>query len=95
MFVFVNSPIRFGRAWIFPTGLNDAMWHMFKFNSYAYSVHEAKSIEEGFALKDPIGSPMVLIFDTEYHLQKAIHTTKTVEEKIHETYTLWIYWNSC
>jgi hypothetical protein len=37
-FVFVDVPIRYGRAWIFPTGLDDAMWHIFKFNPYWYRI---------------------------------------------------------
>jgi len=27
---FVNVPIRFGQAWVFPVGLPDALWFMFR-----------------------------------------------------------------
>ena len=36
-FRFYNMPIRYGRAWVFPVGLTDALWHMFKFNGYEYN----------------------------------------------------------
>jgi len=78
-FVFVHTPIRHGRAWIFPTGLTDAMWHMFKFNAFPYTIHEARSIEEGFAIQDPLGTPVVLLFDDAMHLEKAVRTTQTIE----------------
>ena len=78
-FVFVNMPIRFGRAWIFPTGLEDALWHMFKFNPYAYLVYTAPTVKDGFAIKSPIGAPDVLLFDEQFVLNKARQETKVIE----------------
>lgn len=77
-FAFVNTPIRYGRAWIFPTGLNDAMWHMFKFNPYPYLVYSAPSVEEAFKLTTPLGTPAVLLFE-DMTLKVAQHTTKVIE----------------
>jgi hypothetical protein len=77
-FAFVNTPIRYGRAWIFPTGLNDAMWHMFKFNPYPYLVYSASSVEEAFKLTTPLGTPAVLLFE-DMTLKVAQHTTKVIE----------------
>ncbi|OGG01693.1 hypothetical protein A2Z33_05645 [Candidatus Gottesmanbacteria bacterium RBG_16_52_11] len=34
VFAFVNVPIRHGRAWIFPTGMTDAVWHLFRYNRH-------------------------------------------------------------
>ena len=80
-FVFVNTPIRYGRAWIFPTGLKDAMWHMFKFNPYPYQVFEAPDIKAAFKITSPLGTPDVLVFDKNDVLEKAIKEIHTVPEK--------------
>lgn len=77
-FAFVNTPIRYGRAWIFSVGLNDAMWHMFKFNPYPYLVYTAPTIEEAFKIKTPLGTPAVLLFED--HILKVVQqTTKVIE----------------
>lgn len=81
VFVFVNTPIRYGRAWIFPTGLTDAMWHMFKFNAYPYQVFTADSVPAAFKITSPLGTPDVLVFDKSGKLNKAVKTVQTVEEK--------------
>lgn len=77
-FAFVNTPIRYGRAWIFSTGLTDAMWHMFKFNPYPYLVYTAPTIEDAFKIKTPIGTPAVLLFD-DMVLKVVLQTTKVIE----------------
>lgn len=62
-FVMVNMPTREGRAWIFPTGFSDALWHMFRMNAYGYKVYTASTIEE--ALNAPVGrvTHEVLVFE--------------------------------
>ncbi|MBU1326627.1 hypothetical protein KKG44_01445 [Patescibacteria group bacterium] len=77
-FIFVNTPIRYGRAWIFPTGLSDAMWHMFKFNAFPYLVYSSPGIEEAFKITTPIGIPAVLVFE-DMVLKMAQHKTQVVE----------------
>lgn len=77
-FVFVNTPIRYGRAWIFPTGLHDALWHMFKFNNFAYSVYSATSVPEALKVKSPQGTPYILEFDR-YVLKRVVREVKTIE----------------
>lgn len=77
-FAFVDTPIRYGRAWIFSTGLTDAMWHMFKFNPYPYLVYTAPTIEEAFAIQTPLGTPAVLLFEDRV-LKVVQHTTKVIE----------------
>ncbi|MEK7060662.1 MAG: hypothetical protein AAB937_00315 [Patescibacteria group bacterium] len=78
-FVFVNMPTRYGRAWIFSVGLEDALWHMFKFNPYAYLVFTAPTVKDGFAVKSPLGAPDVLLFDELYALNKARQEIKIIE----------------
>lgn len=52
-FYFVNVPIKNGDAWIFPVGLNDAVWMVFKNENI--KVHQVKSTTEAFsAIKDPL-----------------------------------------
>ena len=77
-FVFVNTPIRYGRAWIFPTGLTDALWHMFKFNTFAYSIYKVPTIKEAFTLTSPQGIPYILQFD-HFVLKRVTREVKTVE----------------
>ncbi len=43
----IDMPIRYGRAWIFPTGMTDALWHMFRDNPY--TVTPAKDLKSAFA----------------------------------------------
>jgi hypothetical protein len=51
-FVFINTPIRYGRAWIFPTGLDDALWHMFR--GTPFYVVQVDSADKAFTIEDPI-----------------------------------------
>lgn len=77
-FVFVNTPIRYGRAWIFPTGLDDALWHMFKFNAHPYKIYIANTTEDAFKITSPIGTPVVLVFDG-FTLKVAKREVKIIE----------------
>jgi hypothetical protein len=43
-FYFVNTPIRYGEAWIFPVGLSDALW--FSFQTQNLKVLQSESIED-------------------------------------------------
>ena len=79
-FVFVNTPIRFGRAWIFPTGLTDSMWHMFKFNNFAYSIYTASSVKDAFTITSAQGIPFILEFD-DFVLKRVVREIKTVTEE--------------
>lgn len=49
----VNTPIRFGDAWIFPVGLKDASW--FVFQNEPVNIYQSPSIEQAFnTTKDSI-----------------------------------------
>jgi len=59
-FYFVDRPIRYGTAWVFPVGLADAFWHSWQ--DSRLEVHEVSSIGEGFRLADTAGNSYVFIF---------------------------------
>lgn len=58
IFYFVNVPIRYGEAWVFPVGLQDALW--FSFQNVDLEVHNALSEEE--ALAELKRNPNIRIF---------------------------------
>lgn len=78
-FIFVNVPIRHGRAWVFPVGLEDAVWHMFRRNPFSFSVHKVATIEEAYTITTPpLHNAEVLLFEDHY-LKKIIRTIEPVE----------------
>jgi len=77
VFFFVNLPIRYGRAWIFPTGTSDALWHMFRDN--IYKVYTASTIQEAYEFKTDRGTRYVYIFE-DYVLKKGIQQTTEIIE---------------
>jgi hypothetical protein len=74
-FFFINPPIRYGRAWIFPIGLQDALWHMFRDNLYAVNV--VPSIKAAYDYPNYKGTRYVYVFDN-YVLKKGF--IKPVDE---------------
>lgn len=60
-FYIVNMPIRYGRAWIYPTGMKDALWHMYRQNPF--TVTQVPSIEEGYQRNMSNGDREVFIFE--------------------------------
>lgn len=45
-FKFVNVPIRYGEAWVFPVGLKDAVWHVFQNDNISISQMTFDQAEE-------------------------------------------------
>lgn len=71
-FIFINTPIRYGRAWIFPTGLADPLWHVFRFNPWAYTTANVSTPEEAYSAPIPLGfAPEKLIFEN-YQLKRLV-----------------------
>jgi len=68
-FFFINTPIRYGSAWIFPTGLNDAIWHMYR--ESPYRIIPARTLEEAFEYPIHKGDREVFIFEN-YQLKRGI-----------------------
>ncbi len=78
-FAFVNVPIRYGRAWVFPTGLGDAIWHMYRQSPYkAYTV---TTVEEAFAVPMTGGDKEAFIFDG-YVMKRALEVIKPLEAPV-------------
>ncbi len=48
-FLFVNTPIRYGRAWVFPTGLTDAFWHVYRLSPFPVTIYQFPTLKEAFA----------------------------------------------
>lgn len=75
-FIFIDTPIRYGRAWVFPTGLNDPLWHEFHFNEWAYVTTNTGSPQEAYAIPAPAGyAPQILIFEN-YQLKRLVKVVK-------------------
>jgi hypothetical protein len=89
-FVMVNMPTRIGRAWIFPTGFEDALWHMFRLNDHGYAVYRATTVAEALQMELPVRpgrvSHEVLVFEQEaYNLRRVTkeHIQASPEGKAH------------
>jgi hypothetical protein len=74
-FAIVNTPTRYGRAWIFPTGLNDAFWHLFR--SSPYTVFPDKTLNEAFQ-HPGFGSLYVLTFE-DFTLKRVQREIQVIE----------------
>ena len=80
-FFFVNTPIRYGRAWIFPTGMEDPLWHVFRFNSFGYTTTNVSSPAAAYELPVPVGyDAKVFTFDS-YVVKQVIRHVETVGVK--------------
>lgn len=77
-FLIIDVPIRYGRAWIFPTGLGDAFWHMYRFGPYTYTIVPVGSMEEAYAYPVASGQRYELIFE-DYVLKRAVKQVETIE----------------
>jgi hypothetical protein len=75
-FFFVNMPIRYGSAWIFPTGMNDAIWHMYR--TSPYRVFTMPSIEDAYKFYMNLGDREVFVFDN-YELKRGVRGTQNIE----------------
>ena len=65
--VFVGVPERVGRAWVFPVGLSDALYHMF--NDDRLRVYTTGTKNEGIRLKkDLSGVTHIVVFDKNYEI---------------------------
>ncbi len=75
-FIFIGTPIRYGRAWVFPTGLADPLWHIFRFNPWAYITTNVSSPEAAYSMPTPPGfSPEIFIFEN-YELKRLVKVEK-------------------
>jgi len=68
-FFFVNMPNKYGGAWIFPTGMTDAIWHMYR--TSPYRVFTMPTIEDAYNFKMTLGDREVFVFDN-YILKRGV-----------------------
>lgn len=81
VFIFVDAPIRYGRAWMFPTGLDDALWHVFRLNPYAFITIPAKNADEAYSYPPLYNNynREVFIFEN-YELKRLTQETQVIEQ---------------
>lgn len=77
-FFIINTPIRYGRAWVFPTGMSDALWHMFRENMYA--TYNMPTIESAYLYRAHKGLRYVYVFE-DYVLKKGIEKITEVKNE--------------
>ena len=71
----MNTPIRYGRAWVFPTGLTDAFWQIYR--DSPYYVTPVASIAEGYEHPFAHGDREVFVFE-DYVLKRGVSILKIV-----------------
>lgn len=59
-FYFVNTPIKYGQAWVFPVGLQDAIW--FTFQDTIVHVEQANSVTDAFDISNKIPVRHIFLF---------------------------------
>ena len=75
-FFFVPTiPIRYGSAWIFPTGMDDAIWHMYR--QSPYRIFTMPTIEEAYKFPLTMGDREIFVFEN-YKLKRGVRETKYI-----------------
>jgi len=75
-FFFIPSiPIRYGSAWIFPTGITDAIWHMYR--QSPYRIFTMPTIEEAYNFPILLGDREIFVFEN-YKLKRGIRETQII-----------------
>jgi hypothetical protein len=58
---FVDQPVKTGEAWVFPTGMNDALWFIFK--NPDMTLHQYSSVEDALSAVTNVRNQKVFLFD--------------------------------
>ncbi len=58
---FVNLPIRYGRAWVFPVGIEDGIWLVYRTNDII--IKQVLTFEEALSLGSKVTEPHIFIFE--------------------------------
>lgn len=77
-FFIINMPIRYGNAWIFPTGMTDAIWLMYRENPFR--VFTVDTVEEAYRFVLTQGDREVFVFDN-FKLKRGIRIEQKVDPK--------------
>ncbi len=75
-FIFINTPIRYGRAWIFPTGLADPLWHIFRLNAYGYTTTNVSTPEAAYSTPVQVGFAAERFIFENYQLKQLMKVEK-------------------
>lgn len=75
-FYFVDVPIRFGNAWIFPVGLSDALW--FALENKNFEVETFSNLGDALFRKESNPEAHVFIFDKDGGVRKAFKINKDI-----------------
>jgi len=67
---FVSAPVKYGDAWIFPTGIADSLWFIYQENNPR--IYQTKSIEEAnkLILKNKTKNNFIFIFEKDGIIKK-------------------------
>lgn len=76
VFYFVNLPIRLGDAWVFPVGLEDAVW--FDFQNELVTVKTAKTLDDAFLDAKAFPGAKVFEFDKHGNIEEVIQATEII-----------------
>ena len=78
-FFFIPSiPIRYGSAWMFPTGMNDAIWHIYR--QSPYRIFTIPSIEDAYNFPITMGDREIFVFE-DYKLKRGVRETIFIPTK--------------
>ena len=76
-FFFIPTiPIRYGSAWIFPTGMDDAIWHMYRLSPYR--IFTMPTIEDAYKFSVIQGDREIFVFEN-YKLKRGVHEVQKVK----------------
>jgi len=76
VFYFVNVPMKYGDAWVFPWGLADAIW--FTFREASVTVRQTNSLEDALSAKDASNSVSVFEFLPDGGVVRVNRNTKRI-----------------
>lgn len=68
VYIFVNTPVKYKYAWVFPVGLDDAIW--LAMQNEPVSVRQAASLSDALMQKKTLPNANVLQFDATYQLEE-------------------------
>src|SRR5581483_8787779 len=74
--IFVNVPIKYGQAWIFPVGLPDAAWFTLQ-DVKGLKIVQVKTLDEAFQVASATSSARVLEFESDGSISE-VHQTQTI-----------------
>ena len=66
--IFINRPIKYQNAWVFPVGLPEGLW--FVYGDEVPTIQDASSLSEAHQLAQGVSKPYIFSFTKEGRLQK-------------------------